>query len=141
MGKRSRFMNSVFSSDLHAVRTEKAGRGNSLSSRTVRSETRAQRNRAIDRQIYCRYILKSGHKSAALVLNETEQRKAVIELHSCYRSSSCRDIASQGGEKSRLRGCRPKEVEEVTLRLTISQSVCLGIEHPCGTCDQILLPV
>jgi hypothetical protein len=22
-----------------------------------------------------------------------------------------------------------------------SQSVCLGIEHPCGTCDQILLPV
>jgi hypothetical protein len=25
---------------------------------------------------------------------------------------------------------------EVTLRLTVSQSVCLGIEHPCGTCDQ-----
>jgi hypothetical protein len=34
---------------------------------------------------------------------------------------------------------------EVTLRLTVSQSVsqseCLGIEYPCGTCDQILLPV
>jgi hypothetical protein len=30
---------------------------------------------------------------------------------------------------------------EVTLRLTVSYSVCLGIEHPCGTCDQILLPV
>jgi hypothetical protein len=30
---------------------------------------------------------------------------------------------------------------EVTLRLTVSQSVCLGIEHPCRTCDQILLPV
>jgi hypothetical protein len=30
---------------------------------------------------------------------------------------------------------------EVTLRLTVSQSVCLGIEHPCGACDQILLPV
>jgi hypothetical protein len=30
---------------------------------------------------------------------------------------------------------------EVTLRLTVSQSVCLGIEHPCGTCDHILLPV
>jgi hypothetical protein len=29
---------------------------------------------------------------------------------------------------------------EVSLRLTVSQSVCLGIEHPCGTCDQILLP-
>jgi hypothetical protein len=24
---------------------------------------------------------------------------------------------------------------------TDSQSVCLGIEHPCGTCDQALLPV
>jgi hypothetical protein len=24
---------------------------------------------------------------------------------------------------------------------TDSQSVCLGIEHPCGACDQILLPV
>jgi hypothetical protein len=30
---------------------------------------------------------------------------------------------------------------EVTLRLTVSQSVCLGIEHPCGTCDHILFPV
>jgi hypothetical protein len=33
----------------------------------------------------------------------------------------------------------------VTLRLMVSQSVsrsvCLSIEHPCGTCDQILLPV
>jgi hypothetical protein len=24
---------------------------------------------------------------------------------------------------------------------TDGQSVCLGVEHPCGTCDQILLPV
>jgi hypothetical protein len=24
---------------------------------------------------------------------------------------------------------------------SVSQSVCLGVEHPCGTCDQILLPV
>jgi hypothetical protein len=30
---------------------------------------------------------------------------------------------------------------EVVLQLMVSQSVCLGIEHPCGTCDQILLPV
>jgi hypothetical protein len=30
---------------------------------------------------------------------------------------------------------------KVTLQLTVSQSVRLGIEHPCGTCDQILLPV
>jgi hypothetical protein len=34
-----------------------------------------------------------------------------------------------------------KVVVVVTLRPTVSQSVCLGIEHPCGTCDQILLPV
>jgi hypothetical protein len=30
---------------------------------------------------------------------------------------------------------------EVTLRLTVSQSLCLGIERPCGTCDKTLLPV
>jgi hypothetical protein len=30
---------------------------------------------------------------------------------------------------------------KVTLQLTVRQSVCLGIEHPCGTCDQILLPI
>jgi hypothetical protein len=24
---------------------------------------------------------------------------------------------------------------------SVSQSVCLGIEYPCGTCDQVLLPV
>jgi hypothetical protein len=30
---------------------------------------------------------------------------------------------------------------EVTLRLTVSQSVCLGIEYSRGTCDQILFPV
>jgi hypothetical protein len=30
---------------------------------------------------------------------------------------------------------------EVTLRLTISQSIYLDIEYPCGTCDQILFPV
>jgi hypothetical protein len=30
---------------------------------------------------------------------------------------------------------------EVTLRLTVSQAVCLGIEYPRGTCDQILFPV
>jgi hypothetical protein len=39
-----------------------------------------------------------------------------------------------------LFSCRGSKVE-VTLRLTVSQSVCFSIEHPCGTCDQILLPV
>jgi hypothetical protein len=40
------------------------------------------------------------------------------------------------------RVCMSMYVEvEVTLRLTVIQSVCLGIEYPCGTCDQILFPV
>jgi hypothetical protein len=30
---------------------------------------------------------------------------------------------------------------EVTLGLTVNQSVCLGIEYPCGSCDHILFPV
>jgi hypothetical protein len=30
---------------------------------------------------------------------------------------------------------------EVNIRLTVSQSICLCIVYPCGTCDQILLPV
>jgi hypothetical protein len=33
------------------------------------------------------------------------------------------------------------EVEEVTLWLTVSQSGCLDSEHPCGNCDQRVLPV
>jgi hypothetical protein len=30
---------------------------------------------------------------------------------------------------------------KVTLGPTVSQSVCLGVEHPCGTGDQTLIPV
>jgi hypothetical protein len=44
----------------------------------------------------------------------------------------------------KLTWCCGKKVEVeiyVTLRLTVSQPVCLGIEYPCGTCDQILFPV
>jgi hypothetical protein len=33
------------------------------------------------------------------------------------------------------------EVELLYNWQSVSQPVCLGIEHPCGTCDQILLPV
>jgi hypothetical protein len=33
------------------------------------------------------------------------------------------------------------KVVKVTLRLPVGQSVCLGIELPCGTCDQILFLV
>jgi hypothetical protein len=34
-----------------------------------------------------------------------------------------------------------KDNLKVTLRQSVSQSVCLGTEQPCGTCDQILLRV
>jgi hypothetical protein len=34
-----------------------------------------------------------------------------------------------------------KSQVQVTLLLTVIQSVYLAIEHPCGTWDQILLPV
>jgi hypothetical protein len=58
--------------------------------------------------------------------------------------TSCRNVAVWN-----LRSCfcgapsqtRERVYIEVTLRLTVSQSVCLGIEHTCGTYDQMLLPV
>jgi hypothetical protein len=54
--------------------------------------------------------------------------------------TSCRNVAVW-----KLRSYFDNFVFEVTLRLTVSQSVsqsvCLGIEHLCGTCYQILLPV
>jgi hypothetical protein len=37
--------------------------------------------------------------------------------------------------------CLPKSSRSRSYFTTDSQSVCLGIEHHCGTCDQILLPV
>jgi hypothetical protein len=48
-----------------------------------------------------------------------------------------------------ITSCRNVAVWNLPVRLgyftsdgqSVSQSVCLGIEHPCGTCDQILLPV
>jgi hypothetical protein len=40
----------------------------------------------------------------------------------------------------KLCACLSAEIEvEVTLRLTVSQSVCLGVGHPLGAHDQILL--
>jgi hypothetical protein len=59
-----------------------------------------------------------------------------------------RYLASSGGSRRRYfqlyihsRNSKIVSKFEVTLGLTVSQSVCLGIEHPCGTCEQILLPV
>jgi hypothetical protein len=59
----------------------------------------------------------------------------------------CDDVTTAPGTFAAA-GCRSVlylpgsfiEVED-TLRLTFSQSICLGIEYPCGTCDQILFPV
>jgi hypothetical protein len=50
-------------------------------------------------------------------------------------------VITQWSESRRTRNHTCKSKFEVTLRLTVSQSVCLGIEHPCGTCNQILLTV
>jgi hypothetical protein len=51
-------------------------------------------------------------------------------------------ILPEDDSTERKHVARKKNIEvEVVLRLTISQSVCLGIEHPCWTCDQILLPL
>jgi hypothetical protein len=47
------------------------------------------------------------------------------------RDSSVGDCYGLEGQ-----GSIPVEVE-VTLRLTVSKSVCFGIEDHCGTCDQI----
>jgi hypothetical protein len=46
-----------------------------------------------------------------------------------FRTSKDREEAEGTAEKV-----------EVALRLTVSQSVCLGIEQPCEICDQILFP-
>jgi hypothetical protein len=58
-------------------------------------------------------------------------------IPSCFRFPKM----SRHGEPEILDIFFLEEEEEVTLRLTVSQSVCLGIEHPCGTCDQTLLPL
>jgi hypothetical protein len=55
-----------------------------------------------------------------------------------------RQVFSMSGFILYYAGNLSNEVE-VTLRLTVSQSVsqsvCLDVGYPCGTCDQILLPV
>jgi hypothetical protein len=78
-------------------------------------------------------------------------------MFTCFHTSVIESIAWRWPRKAET--CRNKDIYktyqllrmtvpishkkkvEVTLRLTVGQSVCLGIEHPCGTCDQILLPV
>jgi hypothetical protein len=39
-----------------------------------------------------------------------------------------------------LKKCRTPHLLSRSYLTTDSQSVCLGIEYPCGTCDQILFP-
>jgi hypothetical protein len=39
------------------------------------------------------------------------------------------------------RNCGVSAEEGRSYFTTDGESVCLGIEHPCGTCDQIFLPV
>jgi hypothetical protein len=74
----------------------------------------------------------------------------VSSTHFCQRLSKPQGVVRPEGlgkfkiSPHRFSNPRPSAMKrrgELRLRLTVSQSVCLGIEHPCGTCDQILLPV
>jgi hypothetical protein len=66
----------------------------------------------------------------------------VAQLYSrALRSLSIASYDSQSYSGDILTRLHTGTKVEVTLGLTISQSVCIGIKHPCGTCDQILLPV
>jgi hypothetical protein len=79
------------------------------------------------------YFIVSGRDSPNL---QAVEQFHPTDLVSSYDPPGC-DILSIRPTSTRL----SFSVEiEVTLRLTASQSVCLGIEHPCGTCDQMLLP-
>jgi hypothetical protein len=63
-----------------------------------------------------------------VTLRLTERARRTSELHFSNLTGSCH-----------LANWTEVEVK-VTLRLTVSQSVCLGIKHTCGTCEQILFP-
>jgi hypothetical protein len=56
---------------------------------------------------------------------------AFLDVEDIKSCSSCTVLRS----RSRSRSCFTTDSQSV------SQSLCLGIEHPSGTCDQILLPV
>jgi hypothetical protein len=63
--------------------------------------------------------------------------QALSSLYVAYYDS----LGYSGGIRTRLHTGGYFLIEvEVSLRLTDSQSVCLGTEHPCWTCDQTLLP-
>jgi hypothetical protein len=53
---------------------------------------------------------------------------------------SCNATWNLGTNSAFALGPRKTEIEvELTLRLTVGQSVCLGVGHPFGAYDQILL--
>jgi hypothetical protein len=78
----------------------------------------------------------SSHKGRNKIYYPTKLASWPKIKHGTFRMYKC---TNQGTAKCHVFVI---EVEvEVTLRLTVSQYVCIGIEHPCGTCEQILLPV
>jgi hypothetical protein len=64
-----------------------------------------------------------------------------FHINNIKYSTNCPAFSILGFHGNKIPILLLKVEVEVTLRLTVSQSVCLGIEYPCGTCDQILFPV
>jgi hypothetical protein len=64
-----------------------------------------------------------------------------LDLFKRYNGLKAFIPSPEDGKRWRFRNVVFSSHFLVTLRLKVSQSVCLYIEHPCGTCDQILLPV
>jgi hypothetical protein len=82
-----------------------------------------------------------------LPLGELHVKQAV--QRGIWVSSSSSSYITTDGQSANLSWCRAPLSDQrpiflyrievkVTLRLTVSQLICLGIEYPCGTCDQIL---
>jgi hypothetical protein len=77
-------------------------------------------------------------KINCFLLQQTYREQNNLNTHvmdiyyTCIPVNTAIILAHRTGRSSRV---------EVTLRLTVSQSVCLGIDNPCGTCYHILLPV
>jgi hypothetical protein len=75
-------------------------------------------------------LVKSGFVSGV----KGKQNTQIVEMHMKPKIKADKGVKTIKQTKKQLGGSRSHFT-------TDGQSVCLGIEHPCGTCDQILLPV
>jgi hypothetical protein len=86
-----------------------------------------------------------GHRIWVHTVETADQKPSehepVSEWQNCGHSNHVKSLHYwKFGDKSTIRNFPYLRWGELASRLTVSQSVCLGIERPCGTCDQILLP-